>query len=323
MVYTVTLNPAVDYVVQVDRLAPGEVNRAKRAFVQFGGKGVNVSVVLRRLGVESTALGFIAGFTGDALEQDLRAQGVQTDFVRLRQGMTRINVKLKAGEETEINAGGPPIGPDAQKALFEKLDALRAGDVLVLAGSVPAGLAPDTYAQMLRRLDGRGVLAVWPTPSRRCCAARWPAGRSSSSPTTSSWEPSSAARCARRRTSPRARRSCTRAAARNVLVSMAGDGALLLDETGACRRAPAPAGRVKNSVGAGDSMVAGFLAGWLQTGDFAYALRLGTAAGSAAAFSDGLPARADIEALLAQTRAGAIKNAAQSAVSTIAPVNMI
>ena len=299
MVYTVTLNPAVDYVVQIDRLAPGEVNRAKRAFVQFGGKGVNVSVVLRRLGVESTALGFIAGFTGDALEQDLRAQGVQTDFVRLGQGMTRINVKLKAGEETEINAGGPPIGPDAQKALFEKLDALRAGDVLVLAGSVPAGLAPDTYAQMLRRLDGRVVLAVVDAEQALLCSAL--ACRPFLIKPNHIELGAIFGRTLRTQEDVAACAAQLHArGARNVLVSMAGDGALLLDETGACRRAPAPAGRVKNSVGAGDSMVAGFLAGWLQTGDFAHALRLGTAAGSAAAFSDGLPARADIEALLAQ-----------------------
>ena len=299
MIYTVTLNPSLDYLVRTDALRPGALCRTQAEVLRPGGKGVIVSLMCAALGLPTRALGFIAGRTGVLFASLLAETGVEYDFCRLEAGMTRINVKLKAGEETEINAGGPPIGPDAQKALFEKLDALRAGDVLVLAGSVPAGLAPDTYAQMLRRLDGRGVLAVVDAEQALLCSAL--ACRPFLIKPNHIELGAIFGRTLRTQEDVAACAAQLHArGARNVLVSMAGDGALLLDETGACRRAPAPAGRVKNSVGAGDSMVAGFLAGWLQTGDFAYALRLGTAAGSAAAFSDGLPARADIEALLAQ-----------------------
>ena len=160
MIYTVTFNPAIDYVVRMDRLEPGSINRARQELIQFGGKGINVSTVLGNLGTESVALGFLAGFTGRAIEAGLAAAGVRTDFIHLPEGFTRINVKIKAGEETELNGQGPAIPPEALKELFHRLDALTGGDILVLAGSIPASLPSGIYERILERLDGRGIWAV-------------------------------------------------------------------------------------------------------------------------------------------------------------------
>ena len=297
MVYTVTLNPALDYVVRTDALRTGEMNRMSSAEIQFGGKGINVSAVLRTLDVSSVALGFATGFTGKELDRMLRECGICTDFVWLEAGQTRINVKVKAKEETEINAAGPNIPAQAFEALLQKLDALQSGDVLVLAGSIPGTLQGDVYRQMLRRVDGRGVLTVVDAEGSLL------AGTLTYRPflvkpnhielgalfgkTLETDEEILTCAC-----------ELQARGARNVLVSMAGDGSLLLDETGAHHRLGVPSGRVRNSVGAGDSMVAGFLAGWLKTGDYAAAHRLGAAAGSATAFSDGLATREEIERLL-------------------------
>ena len=160
MLYTVTFNPALDYVVWVEKLTVGGANRAGQAEIQPGGKGINVSCVLHELGVETTALGFVAGFTGCELERELARRGVRTEFVRLAEGQTRINVKVKGQEETEINAAGPVIPPEAQRRLLEQLDALQAGDVLVISGSVPASMPGGSYETLLRRVEGRGVLTV-------------------------------------------------------------------------------------------------------------------------------------------------------------------
>lgn len=299
MVYTVTFNPAIDYVIRLDALTPGAINRARQELIQFGGKGINVSTVLGRLGVDSVALGFLAGFTGQALEQGLREAGVHTDFLHLPDGFTRINVKIKAGEETELNGRGPEISPHALEQLLEKLDRLVQGDVLVLAGSIPACLPDDIYQRLLSRLEGRGVLAVVDAEGALLSRVleyrpflvkpnHLELGGMFGRELHTIEEIRAGASALQQR------------GARNVLVSMAGEGAILLDETGRFHRIAAPEGRVRNSVGAGDSMVAGFLAGWLQTGDYGQALRLGTAAGSATAFSDGLATRAAVEALLSR-----------------------
>lgn len=297
MIYTVTLNPAIDYVVWVDAFKTGELNRTSGELFQIGGKGINVSVMLSRLGMDTTALGFVAGFTGAALEQGLKDEGVRTDFVHLAKGFTRINVKLKSECETEINGRGPQVDSNALEALQKKLAALGSGDFLVLAGSVPAQMPEQLYAQILERLTGSGaqfivdaegklltdVLQYRPflikpnhleleqifqttlrdTDQIRSCAAQ-----------------------------------LQKQGARNVLVSMGASGAVLLDETGRFHTTCAPDGKVRNSVGAGDSMVAGFLTGWLKTSDYEKALRLGTAAGSATAFSDGLAQKQEVLSLL-------------------------
>lgn len=297
MVYTVTFNPALDYVVRMGDFQAGETNRTESDEIQWGGKGINVSTVLRNLGVDNVALGFLAGFTGEALDKGLRKAGISTDFIWLEEGLTRINVKIKAGEETEINGVGPAIPAAALEELFSKLDRLRSGDVLVLAGSIPATLPDDVYQRILARLEGRDILTVVDATRELLCAVlpyrpflikpnAGELGEIFGRVLTADGEIEDCARQLQAK------------GARNVLVSMAGDGSLLLDEAGTVRRLGVPKGKVRNSVGAGDSMVAGFLAGWLEHRDYAAAHRLGAATGSATAFSDGLAAREQVMALL-------------------------
>ena len=299
MIYTVTFNPAIDYVVRLDReLKVGDVNRARGEDCVLGGKGINVSGVLAELGCESVALGFVAGETGAWLERGLAAQGLKTDFVHLEHGMTRINVKIKAEKETELNGEGPDIPEGAMQALETKLDRLQKDDILILAGSIPASLAQTTYERLLARLEGCGVRAVVDaTRDLLVNVLRYrpflikPNNHELSEivgiKLTNDNEVVTAAKMLQEK------------GARNVLVSMAGDGALLLDEQGGVHRIGCPKGTVVNSVGAGDSMVAGFVAGNQQSGgNYDTALRLGTACGSATAFSLGLATRQDIEKLL-------------------------
>lgn len=299
MIYTVTFNPALDYVVHLTELKIDTVNRNESEEVQFGGKGINVSTVLTHLGNETSALGFVAGFTGYGLEMGLQKMGVHTDFVHLDDGLTRINVKIKAGKETEINGIGPHIPAAALQKLYDKLDTLQTDDVLVLAGSIPASLPDDIYEKIMQRLDGRGIrVVVDATRDLLVNVLKYhpflikpnnhELGEIFDRELHTEEEIAGCARQLQER------------GARNVLVSMAGDGALLLDETGACHRMGVPKGTVVNSVGAGDSMVAGFLSGYLASGDYWQALRMGTAAGSASAFSIGLATKPQIEALLTQ-----------------------
>lgn len=300
MIYTVTFNPAIDYVVRLDKpLQPGAVNRAAGEDCVLGGKGINVSGVLAQLGCQSVALGFVAGETGAWLERGLAAQGLHTDFIHLSDGMTRINVKIKGGQETELNGAGPAIPPQAMQALAEKLDALQPQDVLVLAGSIPASLPADTYEKILARLQGHGVRTVVDAAGT-LLARVLPYAPFLIKPNHHELAELAGHTLHGDEEITQAARELQQRGARNVLVSMAGDGALLLDETGAVHRIGTPHGTVINSVGAGDSMLAGFLAGYLQSGSYAVALRLGTACGSATAFSLGLASRSDIDRLLQQ-----------------------
>ena len=287
MIYTVTFNPAIDYVVHFDKLRPGEINRNKAEEFQFGGKGINVSNVLRTLGFDTVALGFIAGFIGDGFEKGLAGMGLKTDLIRVAEGMTRVNVKVKAAEETEINGIGPIITAEDMEELNKKLDAIGPDDMLVLSGSIPNCLPGDTYERIMARLDGRGIpIAVDATKDLLVNVLKYhpflikpnnhELGEIFGKVLKTDDE---IVECARK---------LQEKGGRNILVSMAGDGALLLDENGGVHRIGCPKGKVLNSVGAGDSMVAGFIAGWLETGDYEYALKLGTATGSATAFSIGL-----------------------------------
>ena len=297
MIYTVTFNPAIDYVVHLDgSLKLGDINRNTSEEYQFGGKGINVSGVLKTLGFDTVALGFVAGFTGESLEKGLQAAGMTTRFIHV-DGMTRINVKVKAREETEINGIGPVITDAAMQALYAQLDALEPGDTLVLSGSIPGSLPGDTYEKIMARLAGRDIsIVVDATRDLLVNVLKYrpflikpnnhELGEIFGMVLTTDEQ---IIDCAKK---------LQAMGGRNILVSMAGDGALLLDETGKAHRIGCPKGQVLNSVGAGDSMVAGFLAGWLQTGDYGYALKLGTAAGSATAFSLGLAEKPLIDALL-------------------------
>ena len=298
MIYTVTFNPAIDYVVRTDSLKTGSVNRARSEEMYFGGKGINVSAVLKELGVGSVALGFIAGFTGEAIEKGIRAMGIGCDLIKLPRGNSRINVKIKAQEETELNGQGPDISPEALTELFEKLDRLTDGDTLVLAGSIPGSMPSDIYERILQRLSGRRIRTVVDAANDLLLKVLKykpflikpndiELGEMFGVKLTSDSEIEKYAR------------RTQEMGAQNVLVSMAGNGAMLIDREGKLHRCGACKGEVRNSVGAGDSMLAGFLAG-LMKGGFGYALKLGTAAGGATAFSDGLAARERIAELMEQ-----------------------
>ena len=295
MVYTVTFNPAIDYVVHADKIQTGGVNRTAGEQIYFGGKGINVSQVLAQLDVRSAALGFVAGFTGEAIENGLKAAGIETDFVHISGGFSRINVKIKSEQETEINGQGPKIDAAAVEELFAKLDKLTDCDTLVLAGSVPSSLPSDIYEQILARLDGRGIRTVVDASGalltnvlkyRPFLIKPNDHELSEIFGVTIKSKAESALYAAKLR----------EMGARNVLVSMAGEGAVLVDENNEIHTCGVCSGTVKNSVGAGDSMVAGFIAGCEKGYD--YALRLGTACGGATAFSDGLAQREDIDKLL-------------------------
>lgn len=298
MIYTVTFNPAIDYVMQVDELKMGMINRSRHEEVYFGGKGINVSWVLKELGIESVAMGFVAGFTGEALEKGVAEKGIGTDFIHLQQGFTRINLKIKSDSETDLNGQGPLIDETALDKLLAKLNSINDGDIIVLAGSIPDTMPSDTYEKILERLADRAVKAVVDATKGLLLNVlkyrpflvkpnNYELGELFGVTLTTDEEIVKYAS------------KLKELGARNVLVSRAEDGAVLLDENGNAYICGACKGKVKNSVGAGDSMVAGFIAG-LEKGDYEYALKLGTAAGGATAFSDGLAQRNDIYRLLEQ-----------------------
>ena len=286
MVYTVTFNPAIDYVVRVKEILVGATNHSEREEIYFGGKGINVSVVLKELGVDSRALGFTAGFTGEAIEKGLADLGVDTDFVHLKTGNSRINVKLKSKEETEINGQGPHIDDESVAALFKKLDALTDGDTLILAGSIPSSLPSDIYEKILERLSGQKIrVVVDATKDLLLNVLKFKPFLVK--PNNHELGDMFGVKLETDQEIEKYARKLQAMGAVNVLISMAGDGSMLIDETGKMHRMGVCKGKVKTSVGAGDSMLAGFTAG-IQSGDYEYALKLATAAGGATAFSDGL-----------------------------------
>ena len=296
MVYTVTFNPAIDYVVHTGEMKFGKTNRSEREEIYFGGKGINVSIVLREIGIGSKALGFIAGFTGEAIEKGLVDMGINTDFVSLNQGNSRINVKIKSMEETEINGQGPDIDSEAITALFQKLDNITDGDTLILAGSIPSSLPADIYQRILERLSGKKIKAVVDATNELLLNVLQ-YKPFLVKPNIHELGEMFGVELKNDEDIEKYARKLQEMGAVNVLISMAGDGAMLIDEYGKLHRCGVCKGTVKNSVGAGDSMVAGFTAGSLQ-GDYEYALKLGTAAGGATAFLDGLATKEKIEELL-------------------------
>ncbi len=299
MIATVTFNPSLDYIVRVDDMRLGAINRTAYEQILPGGKGVNVSIVLGNLGHESRALGFVAGFTGDELERLCARAGVCADFIRVAEGMTRVNVKVKSAEETELNGQGPRITEKDVEALFAKLDELSAGDTLVISGSVPAALPHDMYERIMARLAGRDVRIV--VDAERDLLTRvLPHRPFLVKPNNHELGDIFGVTLATRDEVVPYARQLQEMGAANVLVSMAGEGGVLVAETGEVFQSPAARGTVVNSVGAGDSSVAGFLAGLMETGSYEAAFRMALAAGSASAFSDHLATRAEVEALLAE-----------------------
>lgn len=287
MIYTVTFNPALDYIVFLDDMKLGDINRATRESIFYGGKGINVSTFLNTLGLETTALGFVAGFTGKAIEEGLASLGIHTDFIHLPEGNSRINVKVKHGDETEINGQGPVITDEAIEALFAKLDTLTEDDILVLAGSIPNTLPEDIYEKILARLEEKRIrIAVDATKDLLLNVLKYHPFLIK--PNNHELGEMFHTVCKTKDDIEHYAKELQKMGARNVLISMAGDGAILITEEGETIQMGTPKGKAINSVGAGDSMVAGFLAGYLKNGSYEEALKTGTAAGSATAFSEGL-----------------------------------
>lgn len=298
MIYTVTFNPSLDLAVTADSISFGTINKSSSETILAGGKGINVSTVLHHLGCESVALGFIAGFTGNEIDRMLITDGVKTDFIRLPEGNSRINIKLKAQEETEINASGPDIPSAELLSLMEKLEGLSQGDYLVLAGSIPASLPDTIYKDIMVALRDKGVCIIVDA-SRTLLVNVLEQRPFLIKPNNIELaEIFGVPSLNDKKEVIRYAKELQKMGARNVLVSMAGDGAVFVSEDGQELMSEAPSGTVINSVGAGDSMVAGFLAGYIKSGSFNEALRLGIAAGSASTFSRYLASKQDIDDIL-------------------------
>lgn len=294
MVYTVTLNPALDYVMKLKALRTDDINRTDGEEIYYGGKGINVSVILTQLGIPNTALGFLGGFTGKKLEEMLKNDNINCDFNHLKNGDTRINVKIKADKEIDLNACGPEITKEDMQSFLRKLDGIKSGDYLILAGSIPNTLPDDIYEQILERVGDRNINCVVDAtgdllknvlkykpflikPNHHELGDLFSVQIKSDDDIV------------------KYSKKLQEMGAKNVLVSMAKDGAMLTDENGNVHKIGNAKGKLINSVGCGDSMVAGFTAGYIKTADYSYALRLGSACGNATAFSEKLATREEIE----------------------------
>ena len=297
MIYTVTFNPALDYVMYVKDLQSNDINRTEGEQLYYGGKGINVSVILSRLGVKNKALGFLAGFSGRQIEDMLNADSIKNDFVYLKKGYTRINVKIKSDREVDINACGPEIAEEDIRSLFSKLEELKKGDCLVLAGSIPKALPDNMYEKILDSLQDKGIdFVVDATGDLLKNVLKYKPLMVK--PNHHELGEIFSVEIKTLEDIERYGRRLQEMGARNVLVSRGKDGAALLDENGGIHTMGNVPGKPVSSVGCGDSMVAGFLAGYYKTGDYAYALKLGSACGNATAFSPSLATKDEIEKML-------------------------
>ncbi|MDD3306732.1 MAG: 1-phosphofructokinase [Acetobacterium sp.] len=301
MIFTVTFNPSLDYVVGLSSFREGEVNRSEWEHIYPGGKGINVSMVLKNMDIRNIALGFVGGFTGKEIERRIKDFGCYADFVKLKSGNSRINVKIKAGKESEINGQGPDISKKELGLLFKKLESIETGDVLVLAGSIPAALPEETYENIMKLLENRGVKIVVDATGELLLKVVKYQPFLIKPNNHELGEVFGVILNGREDIIFYAKR-LQEMGARNVLVSMAGDGAILVDENGDIHEMKPPKGVVKNSVGAGDSMVAGFLAGYLKNQDLQEAFEMGVVTGSATAFSDTLATREEVSKLFEQLK---------------------
>lgn len=293
MIYTVTFNPSLDYIVSVDDFKLGLTNRTSSELILPGGKGTNVSTVLKNLGFESTALGFVAGFTGNEIVKRLNDMGIKSDFISIENGISRINLKLKSIDGTEINGAGPDISEEKVNKLMDKLNQLKEGDVLVLAGSIPSSMSDNIYRDIMADLKDRGVMiAVDATKDLLLNVLEYHPFLIK--PNNHELGEIFDVKLTTREEVISYGRKLQEKGARNVLVSMAGEGAVLIAEDGQVFDAPAPKGKLINGVGAGDSMVAGFVAGWIEKQDYEYAFHMGVASGSASAFSENLATKEEI-----------------------------
>lgn len=294
MIYTVTFNPSLDYIVSVKDFALGKTNRTTQEQMLAGGKGINVSTVLTNLGVENVALGFVAGFTGKELERMVKECGMVCDFITLNNGCSRINVKMKDFDGTEINGMGPMIGEEAIRQLIQQLSKLQEGDTLVLAGSIPSSMSDSVYRDIMSKLKDKGIhFVVDATKDLLLNVLEFHPFLIK--PNNHELGEIFGVKLSTKESVVPYARKLQKMGARNVLVSMGGEGAVLLAETQKVYMLSAPKGKLVNAVGAGDSMVAGFLAGWAEKRDYAYAFQMAVAAGSASAFSEVLATKEDVE----------------------------
>ncbi len=298
MIYTLTLNPSLDYIMMVDELKPGKINRSMKEKLMPGGKGINVSIVLKNLGIDSIALGFIGGFTGDEIQR-LVGTKCRTNFVKLEKGVSRINVNLTSSDETQINACGPEVTKLDIERLIKSLDVLQRGDYLIISGSAPKGVNDKIYEMIIERYNSSGVNFIVDSEKTFLLNTikykpflikpnNIELGEIFGSPVTNSRE---AVMCAKK---------FRDVGVQNILVSMGEKGAVLVCADGNVYASPAPKGKLVSSVGAGDSMVAGFLAGYLEKCDYQYAFKTGIAAGSASAFSDELATQDEVYRLMGE-----------------------
>ena len=297
MIYTVTLNPSIDYIVRLDKLTSGITNRTTSEEYYYGGKGINVSLVLAELDLDSTAYGFVAGFTGKAIENGIRNDHIITDFIKLKEGISRINIKIKAGEETEINCQGPHIDEQELERLLQKIDRIQPGDTLILAGSIPNTMPDDTYEIMMQRIGDKDVRIVVDA-TKQLLVNSLKYHPFLIKPNRQELSEIFNVEVKTEEDIEHYAKELQKLGARNVLISLGGEGAMLIDENGGKHKAGVLKEKVINTVGSGDSMVAGFIAGYEQKKDYAYALTLGSVCGNATAFLSGLATREKIDELL-------------------------
>ena len=304
MIYTITFNPALDYIAQVENFKIGEINRTKTETILPGGKGLNVSIVLKNLEIENTALGFVAGFTGEELIRKMESQGVKTDFVKVEKGITRINLKISSMsenqvKETALNGMGPQITKNDMDVLFEKIQKMSTKDIVILSGSIPKNMDKDIYEKICKELKEKGItFIVDSTQELLMNVLKY--NPFLIKPNKEELEETLNCKISTKEDIVNAAKTLQEMGAQNVLVSLGNDGALLLTKEDETYYSKVPKGQVVNTVGSGDSMVAGFLAGYYQTQDYEYALKVGVAAGSATAFSIRLATKEDVDLLLKQ-----------------------
>lgn len=297
MIYTVTLNPSIDYIVRLKDLTLGITNRTTEEEYYFGGKGINVSLVLAELDLDSTAYGFVAGFTGKAIENGIRNDHIITDFIKLPHGISRINIKIKADEETEINGQGPHISETELERLLQKIDRVASGDTLILAGSIPKTMPDDVYERMMERLRFKKVrIVVDATKQLLVNSLKYKPFLIK--PNRQELSEIFNVEVKTEDDIEKYAKELQKQGAQNVLISLGGEGAMLIDENGCKHKAGVLKEKVLNTVGSGDSMVAGFVAGYVKTGDYGYALKLGSVCGNATAFLPGLATKEKINELL-------------------------
>ena len=293
MIYTVTFNPSLDYIVSVNDFQLGLTNRTDSELILPGGKGINVSTILMNLGIDSTAFGFAAGFTGEEIIREVEAMGIRSDFIKIDSGISRINLKLKNIDGTEINGSGPEISEEKIEELLRKLDILGEGDILVLAGSIPASVPADMYSTIMERLQHKNVTFIVDATKDLLINVLKYKPFLIKPNNHELGELFDVKLTTREEVIPYGKK-LQKQGARNVLISMAGEGAVLVAEDGSVYEAPAPKGTLVNAVGAGDSMVAGFTAGWIEKKDYRHAFYMGVSAGSASAFSEYLATKEEI-----------------------------